>query len=398
MRVRNGVLALGLIVVAVLIAMALDDGRFWVRYIERIPATFKFPGASTALVVPPEQAVIKGAGGAGPVLASCDPGPQAGALRQADAWLAKHKTDAFLVWRDGCLIHEHYAKGDAATLWPVGPMAKTLVALTVGRAIKQGYISSVDEPMSDKIVEWKADGRRAITFRDMMGMHSGLSWYYQTQSPWGDFQRILYSSDYPKFAIRLPQVAAPGQYYDYSAWTYDLLGIALQHASGQRYEDLASALVAKPLGMDGARIYVDRPGGTVHANCCLWSTARDWIRLGALLVNESEHPNLLPVGFVDTLRTGRPDKPNYGLGMFLGSPYAMHHTVAGSKSGRPTPVVTQIYQSEPYAADDVLIFEGVDDNKAWVIPSRKLVILRLGSKAKGWDDAVVPNLLMSATS
>ena len=388
---RLGLAFVGLVAV-IAVAMAADDGRFWVRYLSRAPDTLGWRGAGRPVPIPDGRATIKGS--PADDLKTCGPGPMASALAKADHWLAERKTQAFLVWRDGCLVHEHYAEGDAATLRSVGPMAKVLVAFTAGRALKAGYIKSLDAPVSHQIAEWRADGRSAITWRQMLAMHSGLEWYNQTPSPWGAFQRILLSSDYPRYATALTAITPPGRDYDYSAWTYDLLGVALQRAAGKPYEALSSELLWAPLHMADARIYIDRPGGTVHANCCLFTTARDWIRLGAFVVSEQERPNLLPAGFLDEMRKARPDKPNYGLGVWLGSPYAAHRAIAGSKAGKPTPVKSQIAQSEPFVADDVMIFEGVDDTKAWVIPSRRLVILRIGDKAKGWDDAVVPNLLM----
>lgn len=374
-------------------SMALDDGRFWIRYISRIPDTFGWRG-NGAVPAPDGRAVIKGSSAV--PLATCAPGVMAPALAKADAWALAHNTEALLVWHDGCLVHERYARGEADTLRPVGPMAKVLVAFVAGRAIKQGYVAGLDQPIADQIAPWKADDRARITWRNMLAMHSGLEWYNQTQSPWGAFQRILLSGDYPKYAIRLKALTPAGRDYDYSAWTYDLLGIALQHASGKPYEQLASELIWAPLGMADARIYIDRPGGTVHANCCLYTTARDWVRLGAFAVAEAERPNLLPPGFIDAMRVSQLDKPNYGLGVWLGLPYAAHRSIAGTKAGKPTPVKSQIFQSAPYLADDVMIFEGIDDSKAWVIPSRRLVIVRLGRKGPGWDDAIVPNLLLAS--
>jgi CubicO group peptidase (beta-lactamase class C family) len=397
MRPRRGALVVVGLVLAVIAAMAADDGRFWVRYVSRIPDTFGWTKNKGPVPIPDGRAVIKGAAKPS-ALPACDPatlGPNvAPALVKADAWLGARNTDAFVVWHDGCLVHERYFHGDADTLRSVGPMAKVLVAFTAGRALKQGLIKSLDEPVADQIPIWKSDARSGITWRHMLGMHSGLQWYEQTKSPWGPFQRILLSGDYPRYAIALKSNTPPGRDYDYSAWTYDLLGIALQHASGKPYEQLASQMLWAPLGMSDAKIYVDRPGGTVHANCCLFTTARDWARLGAFAIAETNKPDQLPAGFMDALRVSHPDKPNYGLGVWLGSPYAPHRAIAGTKAGKPTPVKSQIAQSEPFAADDVLIFEGVEDTKAWVIASRGLVIVRMGGKAKGWDDAVVPNLVM----
>lgn len=373
---------------------AAVDRIFWKRYLERAPAILRLPGAKPK-PIPPERATIAGA--ATPVLEAGAPSaPLAAALGQADAYLSARQTHAFLVWHDGRLVHERYWRGDAATLRPAGPIAKPVMALVVGRAIREGVVRSLDQPLSDHIAEWRGDARSRITWRHMLAMQSGLEWYHQTRSPWGRFQRLLLSGDYARHAVDLRAVAEPGRHYDYSAWTYDLVGIALQRASGRPYETLASDWLWRPIGADNAKIYVDRPGGTVHGNCCLWTTARDQVRLGAFLVQEVRRPERLPADFIAAMRQGGAEQPNYGLGVWLGSPYAARRTVAGPNPRFPTPVKSEVRQSEPFVADDVLIFEGVDDTKVWVVPSRALVLVRMGGRPSDWDEAVVPNLVMRA--
>ncbi|MET0362437.1 MAG: serine hydrolase [Sphingobium sp.] len=374
-------------------AMAIDDGRFWLRYATRLPAIMGLADKGGANAIPDTRAVI--AGRPGKALRRCAPSPaMAQALGRADAYLTARKTDAFLVWHDGCLVFEHYGKGDAGTPRAAGAMAKSLMAIVAGRMMQEGMLSGLDQPVATHVAEWRGDSRRAIRYRDLLGMHAGLAWYHQTSSPFGDFQRIIIGSDYAPRALALPRVARPGQLYDYSAWTYDVLGIALARAGGKPYEVLASDLVAKPLGLGDARIYVDRPGGTVHGNCCLFNRADDWVRLGAFLAGEIRRPTMLPAAYLKAMQRGYPDQPNYGLGLWLGTPFSPRREVASAHNPYPTPVRSVIDQSEPFAAPDVLTFEGVTQNKTWIVPSRDLVIVRLGGAPQDWDDALVPNLLL----
>ncbi len=374
-------------------AMAIDDGRFWVRYAARVPGMLGLAPAATANAVPDLRAVIYGAPGV-PLAHCAPPAAAAPALAAADRWATAHKSSAFLVWHDGCVVYEHYATGNAASIRPAGAMAKSLMALVAGRAIREGLVTGLDEPVADQLTEWRGDGRRAISYRDMLAMHAGLAWYHLTYSPFGDFQRIIIGSDYAPRILRLPRVATPGVLYDYSAWTYDLLGIALSRAGHRPYEQLASDLLAKPLGLGDERIYIDRPGGTVHGNCCLFTRADDWVRMGAFLVGESRTPHLLPPGFVAQMQQALPDQPNYGLGVWLGAPYVANRVMASAHNPYPTPVTAVVPQSAPFLAPDVMIFEGVAQNKVWVVPSRSLVIVRLGAEPANWDDAALPNMVI----
>lgn len=393
---RPRLFSLALACLAVITLAAWLDGRFWLRYMDRVPALIGIPGAGTPNSIPSTRATITGSAASAP-LARCPAGRELQTtVEAADRWMKERATEAFLVWHDGCLVHERYFEGDAQTLRPAGAMAKSLMALVVGRAIREGHLRSLDQTVASHLAEWRNDGRRAIRYRDLLSMHAGLAWYHQTASPFGDFQRIILASDYAPRALRLPQVAPPGKLYDYSAWTYDILGIALARATGRPYEQLVSELLARPLGLSEQKIYIDRPGGTVHGNCCLFSRADDWVRLGALLVAESERSALLPPGFVGAMRAPGPDQPNYGLGVWLGSPYRGDRLIASHRNPYPTPVKSVIAQSEPFIAADVLIYEGVENNKVWIVPSRRLVIVRFGKRSRNWDDAAVPNMLIKA--
>ena len=50
--------------------------------------------------------------------------------------------------------------------------------------------------------------------------------------------------------------------------------------------------------------------------------------------------------------------------------------------------------AEPFVADDVLYFDGFGGQRVYVIPSRRLVIVRTGSSTMSWDDAYLPNLIV----
>jgi CubicO group peptidase (beta-lactamase class C family) len=376
-------------------AMAADDGRFWLRWVSRVPAMTGLAPAAGANAIPDDRATIAGPGSGD--MPRCTANPAlAGADLAATRYLGARKTDAFLVWHDGCLVSERYFTGDAATPRAAGAMAKSLEALAVGRAIREGMIPGLDTPVAATLPEWGGDARAKIRWRDLLSMHAGLQWYRQQASPFSDFQRIIIGSDYAPRALALKSIAAPATTFDYSAWTYDVLGLALARAGKAPYETLATRWLSQPLGLHPMTIYVDRPGGNVHANCCLWSRADDWVRLGALLVAESRQPRLLPPGFVAEMRKGSADQPNYGLGVWLGTPYKAERRIASPRNPYPTPVKSVIKQSEPFLADDVMTFEGVGQTKTWVVPSQGLVIVRFGTAPKDWDDAVVPNLYLKA--
>jgi hypothetical protein len=51
-------------------------------------------------------------------------------------------------------------------------------------------------------------------------------------------------------------------------------------------------------------------------------------------------------------------------------------------------------RDEPFLARDMVYLDGMLKQRVYVIPSRELVIVRLGENARGWDDAALPNTLI----
>src|SRR5262249_19543330 len=128
------------------------------------------------------------------------------------------------------------------------------------------------------------------------------------------------------------------------------------------------------LGAGDAWLWLDRPGGTTHADCCLVARQGDWIRLGELLVSGGHYQGdeIVSPRWIPQLLA--PTKANPAYGSYL--------KVKAGKS------------SEAYAAPDVFLVEG-RGNRMWLVPSMALVILRTGdSLGAGWEDSRVPNLII----
>jgi len=79
--------------------------------------------------------------------------------------------------------------------------------------------------------------------------------------------------------------------------------------------------------------------------------------------------------------------PNFGLGLWLGSPYVASRSYFEGKPG-------VMPQSEPFLADDVRMMEGGGFRTVYMVPSRDLMILRLGQQVKDWDHAALVNTVI----
>lgn len=90
--------------------------------------------------------------------------------------------------------------------------------------------------------------------------------------------------------------------------------------------------------------------------------------------------HVLAGGWAETMAMPSANNANFGLGMWLGSPFTtLRSYFEGGKAGIP--------QSEPYLVDDVRIMEGGGFRVIYMAPSEDLVIFGHGQHGDNWDGA-----------
>jgi CubicO group peptidase (beta-lactamase class C family) len=176
-----------------------------------------------------------------------------------------------------------------------------------------------------------------------------------------------------------------------------MLALLLERATGQRYAEWLSSRLWKPLGAGDAWLWLDRPGGTAHAQCCLVARQGDWLRVAELLLSDGQYQGsrILPAGWVGAMRTSARGNRNYGFQVWLGAPYAAQRAYS------PLPGAPTSHSEEAYAADDVMFLDGYGKYRLWVVPSLGLAILRTGTDPADradWDDSRIPNLIIRGVS
>lgn len=320
------------------------------------------------------------------------------ALLAAQAYAEASQAAALMVWKDGALVAEFYfGETDRESLIISRSLAKPLSVIAVGRAVAEGCIASIDDPVADYIEEWRGTPKAQIRVRDLLSMHSGLL----PQAPAPDKNDILNRAYLHPFHDEIiineyPMVADPGTIYSYSNASGDLLAPLIERATGQAYEDWLSREVFEPLGAMGGDIWMNRDGGTPHAGCCILLPAETYMRLGILLLQggEWQGTRLLTPEFVEAMKTPGADFPSAGMGLYLGTPYREWRGASGDNE---TPSLSTSWHSEPYVSDDLFLFDGNSNQVVYMVPSQELVILRVGARAPAeprWDNAYLPNLIL----
>lgn len=327
-----------------------------------------------------------------------DSGIAATALAAAAAWAKAQNSSALLVARDGTLVFEQYWQGSGRdTRFNPQSMSKTVTALLVGTAIERGEIGAVDDPVGKYLTEWADDPRGAITVRHLLWMASGLEQgddgYGYEVTPDNPIVRHSLGSDFNRRLLTLGKVAEPGTTFDYNNQVNQLLGLILERATGEDYEVLLSQRLWQPLGLRAAAMPLDRPGGMAMTSCCILSRPVDWLRIGQLFIDGGRYKGqqVVPESWLREMLQPSPAYRGYGYQVWVGD-----QKVGGE---RPPGVPLVPWQSELFAAPQVIIFHGHGGQRVYVMPDKRLVIVRAARQwPEAWDDAMLPNVIWRATA
>lgn len=340
---------------------------------------------------------VPGAAPANPLPQAVRPRLSAATLARTRDYALANRSKALLIWLDGTVQQAVYGPGThATTLINAKSMAKPLGALAVGRAIRLGAIRSLDQPAADFLPEWRGTPKAAITVRMLLNMTSGLLEQGQSSDPSNIWSRAYLHPRHDRILINeYPLTAKPGTRFQYANGSAELVAAVIERATRRRYAEFVSAELLKPLGASGGEVWLDRPGGLAHSGCCILLPAETWLRLGLLLLDDGvwRGRRLLPEGYVAAMKTPTPSNPRYGLGVWVPGDYVLRRGF-----GRPDQTGgAQVLHGEPYLAKDLFLFDGNADQVLYMVPSRRLAILRMGDappKSPEWDNAVLPNTVL----
>lgn len=198
-----------------------------------------------------------------------------------------YKTVAYLVVKDTALLSETYWGGyDKNSYSNSFSMSKSIVSLLIGCAIQDGFIKNIDQPVSDFIPEYKIGDRSTLTLRNLLTMSSNLSWDESYSSLFSITTQAYYGNDIKRIIFNLHLLGEPGKYFDYRGSDPQLLALVIEAVTGKKLSEYASERIWKPIGAEHDALWsLDKQDGTEKASCCFNSNARDFARIGQLMLN-----------------------------------------------------------------------------------------------------------------
>lgn len=288
-------------------------------------------------------------------------------LEAAMAWAfrttepEKLYTRATLVVYKGKLVGERYAKGFDKNNRLMGwSMTKGITAILYGILSKKGELE-IDKPF--KMPGWKGTDKEKITLRHLLNMQSGLKW----NEDYGNISsvtKMLYESNALGItASKVPLEFKPGSQWKYSSGTSNILSFGLSNyfLDQKSYQKFPYQEFLHRIGVYSMVLETDASGYFVGSSYS-WAKARDWAKIGLFMLNRGKWAGeqIVDESYIDFLKKPLPKSlGHYGAGFWL------NNTTDPKELMRDVP-------------KDAYSFRGFHKQRVQIIPSKDLVIVRLG--------------------
>ncbi|WP_179319401.1 serine hydrolase domain-containing protein [Winogradskyella helgolandensis] len=279
----------------------------------------------------------------------------ANALQPLLDFLEEKNTKSFMILYNGKIIEEHYFNGHtSATPWYWASAGKTLTTAITGIAQEEGLLN-IENKVSDYLgTGWTSaplEKENLITSKNLLSMNSGLD-------------------------DTLGDDVSPNnlQYIDDAGtrWAYHNVFVKLQdvvaEASNVSWSNYFDSKLKNRIGMTGSWI----PLGDLSV---YWSTTRSMARFGLLTYADGkwESEQIIPKNYLsEAVNTSQPTNEAYGYLWWV-----------NGKSTYHLPQTQFEFTGEiiPNAPSDMYAALGKNDQKIYVVPSEKLVVIRMGEAA-----------------
>jgi CubicO group peptidase (beta-lactamase class C family) len=280
--------------------------------------------------------------------------------------LRKRNTRAVIVVYKDEIVAERYApQYGPEQRFPAWSMTKSFTQALFGIAVRDGKINIAD---TAPIPDWANDNRCNTTIDCLLRMSSGVAFDENDMTPpTADLTTMLFlRPGAGEYAISLPLKITPDTLFEYGSSTTNVLSVILRHAyDDDAYYALPYQELFSKMGMRSAYMEADATG-TFVGSSFLFATARDYVRFGLLYLHDGvwQGERILPEGWVEYARTTTPTAPKENYGAHWWRP-SIDERAAAEARGVPLP-------------EDTFHASGFEGQKLVIMPSRDLIVLRLG--------------------
>jgi CubicO group peptidase (beta-lactamase class C family) len=274
-----------------------------------------------------------------------------------DAFLKENKTVAFLIIRNDTMLYENYFSGfDSSTQIASFGIANAITSMIIGCAIEDGYINSVNDPVTKYIPELSKNGYDQVTLKNLLQMTSGMDFKESYSDPFAEGANFYFGSDLEERCKHLTLKVLPGSRFEYLSGNTQLLGLVLKRVL---HKEPITHYFERKIWMhlstehDASWSTDKKEDGLEKTFCCFNVVARDLAKLGKLALNE---------------------------GNWNGKQLVPKKWMQDCKVADMTQAGAQNYKYHWWLLEDgAFAAQGQKGQYLYVYPKKKVIIVRLGS-------------------
>lgn len=286
----------------------------------------------------------------------------------------KWETSAFVILKDGKMLFEKYwDKYSDESLTNSFSMAKSFTCLCIGAAIKEGKVKSTNQLISGFLPEYKGSG---IRIKHLLQMSSGIDFGESYGDPFGFMAKAYYGTAVYNLTLSKKSTKPPGVEWKYQGGNTLLLSFIVERATGKSLSSYFADNFWQPIGAKNDALWtLDKKEGKERSYCCFYSNARDFAKIGQLILDSGKvqgseligldyfkasfSPVNLPDEFGDTVN-------HYGYQWWLSN----------------------------YNGTSFRYARGILGQYIVIVPEWRVVFVRLGKKRDPTRNAVIPSDLL----
>ena len=234
--------------------------------------------------------------------------------------LKKTDTTGILVLKNDTIVYEKYFQGNSAldknTSWS---LAKSFISALVGIAIADGYIDSVNDPITKYLPELAESGYRNVPIKHILQMSSGVKFDENYDDPASDInnllpQLFLYMQPIKKVVLNFPSAYPSGTRFHYISLDTQILGLLIERVTGQSISSYFQTKLWQPLGAESDAFWLTDNYNTELTFCGLNATLRDYAKFGLLYLHEGYFNGKQIIPKVWVKESVHPDRPYLQVG------------------------------------------------------------------------------------
>ncbi len=208
-----------------------------------------------------------------------------------DAHMKSQRNAGLIILQDGKIRFEKYALDYSKEgRWTSFSVAKSFTSTLVGAAVRDGYIKSLDDKVTQYIPDLRGSAYDDVTVRQLLTMTSGVKWnedYADPNSDVAKFDRVKPDPGVDvtvSYMRKLPREAPAGSKWVYKTGETNLIGVLVSNAVRKPLSQYLSEKVWKPFGMEQDAVWMLGTTGHEISGCCISASLRDYARLGLFML------------------------------------------------------------------------------------------------------------------